>query len=308
MNMLKKDMAKTDPKYKELVGIDKFTEYSFNSLLKNRSNSNRKRRDVSEESITEQNGTEQNGTEQNNTKKGNNSRRTYPVPDEDRFDSLSQKDSSVANFTRYIKGLGYSVLRSMDPHLRDAMREVIKNWQASRLLNMAKEEKGVDKERLSRGSGRNETRNPESDDGKTTEELNDDELQDDELLTIRTATEKSRDKRETYEDDDGSGSDYDDNYWDYWYDVGSNDYYDDDESYYDYDDDFDGFEFADYGFAGRVQSDYAFKQFMKASKTNDFSDLIDVLKPSKEDLDAYGHQAADFILQCSFDKINCSYL
>ena len=47
---------------------------------------------------------------------------------------------------------------------------------------------------------------------------------------------------------------------------------------------------------------------MTGSSTDDYSDLIDVLKPTQEELDMYGHSASDFIAQCSFDKKNCSHL
>ncbi len=56
-----------------------------------------------------------------------------------------------------------------------------------------------------------------------------------------------------------------------------------------------------------MKDDYSFHQFMAVSQTNDYSDLVEVLRPSQEDLDLYGHQADDFIIQCSFDKKNCSY-
>ena len=48
--------------------------------------------------------------------------------------------------------------------------------------------------------------------------------------------------------------------------------------------------------------------FYENSKADDFSDIIDAANPTKEELQDLGHQAKDFILQCTFDKRNCSYL
>ena len=70
----------------------------------------------------------------------------------------------------------------------------------------------------------------------------------------------------------------------------------------------DDFKLEKNGFTGHIQNDYEFKQFKKASRTSDYSDLVDVLKPSQEELDRNGHQAKDLIRQCSFDKGNCSYM
>ena len=39
----------------------------------------------------------------------------------------------------------------------------------------------------------------------------------------------------------------------------------------------------------------------------DFSDLRNLVRPSREELRELGHQAKDFILQCSFDTEPCSY-
>ncbi|KAK2157086.1 hypothetical protein LSH36_199g03027 [Paralvinella palmiformis] len=109
----------------------------------------------------------------------------------------------------------------------------------------------------------------------------------------------SREKRELDESSSTPDADYD---WDSWFGDGSGEPYDPSYSNDDYG------EYEDYGFAGNIADDYAFKEFVKHSRTSDYSDLIDVLKPSREDLDAYGHQASDFILQCSFNKMNCSYV
>ena len=40
--------------------------------------------------------------------------------------------------------------------------------------------------------------------------------------------------------------------------------------------------------------------------TPDFSDIVDVLRPSHEELDDYGEKKEDFIVMCSFDTRNCS--
>lgn len=56
-----------------------------------------------------------------------------------------------------------------------------------------------------------------------------------------------------------------------------------------------------------VASDYEFDALMAHSLTADFSDLFDLLKPTSEDLEKYGHRAKDLIVQCSIDSRNCSY-
>lgn len=43
------------------------------------------------------------------------------------------------------------------------------------------------------------------------------------------------------------------------------------------------------------------------SSTLDLSDLVDILKPSIEDLDRFGYQPEELIVSCSFDKTNCSH-
>ena len=48
--------------------------------------------------------------------------------------------------------------------------------------------------------------------------------------------------------------------------------------------------------------------FYTSSTSQDFSDIIDVANPTVEELRKYGHQAEDFILQCTFDKRNCDHL
>lgn len=67
------------------------------------------------------------------------------------------------------------------------------------------------------------------------------------------------------------------------------------------------FSFDDKGFSG-IASDMDFQSFMLMSQTQDYSDLVALLKPSSDDLNQYGIMAEDFILQCSYDHGNCSYL
>jgi hypothetical protein len=67
-----------------------------------------------------------------------------------------------------------------------------------------------------------------------------------------------------------------------------------------------GFQFSDNGFSD-IASDTDFASFMEKSKTQDYSDLVPLLKPSSEELYEYGTMVDDFILQCSFDHANCTY-
>ena len=55
-----------------------------------------------------------------------------------------------------------------------------------------------------------------------------------------------------------------------------------------------------------VDTDYNCR-FLIKSTTLDLSDLVDLLKPSVNDLDEYSTQPEEFIVSCSFDKKNCSY-
>lgn len=61
-------------------------------------------------------------------------------------------------------------------------------------------------------------------------------------------------------------------------------------------------------FTYEAQHENDFQSFIAHSKTDDYSDLFDLLRPSKAELDKLGHQAEDFIIHCSFDKTNCSNL
>jgi hypothetical protein len=56
-----------------------------------------------------------------------------------------------------------------------------------------------------------------------------------------------------------------------------------------------------------VMNDYEFEDLKSKSMTADYSDLFQLQKPTVEDLDRFGHQPKDFIIQCSFDTRNCSY-
>lgn len=66
------------------------------------------------------------------------------------------------------------------------------------------------------------------------------------------------------------------------------------------------FEYQESGFSS-LANDYEFNQLMEQSTSSDYSDLFQLLKPTSEDLERYGHQPNDFIVQCSFDTRNCSY-
>ncbi|XP_070545385.1 uncharacterized protein [Ptychodera flava] len=67
--------------------------------------------------------------------------------------------------------------------------------------------------------------------------------------------------------------------------------------------------YKDNGFSGVVKGEvppdwYGFKTF---SSTPDYSDLRSVLKLTGEEIAKYGHQAEDFILQCTYDEKTCSH-
>ncbi|XP_070544098.1 uncharacterized protein [Ptychodera flava] len=72
--------------------------------------------------------------------------------------------------------------------------------------------------------------------------------------------------------------------------------------------DFENGYYRDNGFSGVVKGEvppdwYGFKTF---SSTPDYSDLRSVLKLTGEEIAKYGHQAEDFILQCTYDEKTCS--
>ncbi|XP_041464490.1 degenerin deg-1-like [Lytechinus variegatus] len=56
-----------------------------------------------------------------------------------------------------------------------------------------------------------------------------------------------------------------------------------------------------------VANDNDWEGFYRQSTADDFSDLLEVINPSKEELKLLGHQAEDFILQCTFDRRQCNY-
>ncbi|XP_070545383.1 uncharacterized protein [Ptychodera flava] len=73
--------------------------------------------------------------------------------------------------------------------------------------------------------------------------------------------------------------------------------------------DFENGYYRDNGFSGVVKGEvppdwYGFKTF---SSTPDYSDLRSVLKLTGEEIAKYGHQAEDFILQCTYDEKTCSH-
>ena len=45
--------------------------------------------------------------------------------------------------------------------------------------------------------------------------------------------------------------------------------------------------------------------FVSFSSSPDFSDLRDVFALSSEEIADYGHQEEDFILQCTYNELNC---
>jgi hypothetical protein len=306
MNMLKKDLAKEDWRYKDLVNIDKYAQYQINNLFGN-DISLRKRRDLSG--------------------------KIHPMPSSS-SDNKRKVNEENAKKTLRKSAVEHAILKRLNPEIRDTMSDIM---QRRRLMIQRNKLRMTNE--ASRGGSNNSADNTDKTNelSKDNVEVHGDsaptagsELQDEELLDASESDAdviRSRDKRQALPLADivldSSGDDYQVYDWDSWNNAGE---YDPDYpeyadyTYTDYDDswqsddaanedyNWDEFAFEDYGFAGKVQSEYKFKQFMKASKTEDYSDLVDVLKPTKEDLDAYGHQASDFILQCSFDKTNCSYL
>eukprot|EP00057_Strongylocentrotus_purpuratus_P008108 XP_011662582.1 PREDICTED: degenerin mec-10-like [Strongylocentrotus purpuratus] len=70
--------------------------------------------------------------------------------------------------------------------------------------------------------------------------------------------------------------------------------------------DTDGFDFHEYDWTN-VSDDDDWEGFYKQSTSDDFSDLLEVVNPTREELKVMGHQAEDFILQCTFDRHQCNY-
>ncbi|CAH1780635.1 unnamed protein product [Owenia fusiformis] len=98
---------------------------------------------------------------------------------------------------------------------------------------------------------------------------------------------------DNYEDD---GDEYDSDPYDDYYDN----YYDNGDDYYPEE----RFEFEDTGFSEIEPNDYF--GFLQNSQTQDLSDLVGIVVPTTDEMDSYGHTFEDFVLQCSFDKKNCS--
>lgn len=49
-----------------------------------------------------------------------------------------------------------------------------------------------------------------------------------------------------------------------------------------------------------------FHKMMQVASTMDLSDVRDSLHPLRDELDKFGHQYPDFIVQCSFDQDDCN--
>ena len=47
--------------------------------------------------------------------------------------------------------------------------------------------------------------------------------------------------------------------------------------------------------------------FVTFSATADYRDLVDVPKLSRDEVQEFGHQKTDFIVQCSYDEKKCSF-
>ncbi|XP_030832762.1 amiloride-sensitive sodium channel subunit alpha [Strongylocentrotus purpuratus] len=65
------------------------------------------------------------------------------------------------------------------------------------------------------------------------------------------------------------------------------------------------FEFSENGWDG-VSGGEDWQGFYEASKADDYSDFLNVINPTKEELEQYGHQLEDFIVQCTFDRRPCN--
>ncbi|XP_054755872.2 amiloride-sensitive sodium channel subunit gamma-like [Lytechinus pictus] len=66
------------------------------------------------------------------------------------------------------------------------------------------------------------------------------------------------------------------------------------------------FDYQEYDWDG-VTNDNDWQGFYRQSTADDFSDLLDVINPTRQELEDMGHQAEDFILQCTFDRRPCNY-
>ncbi|XP_038073616.1 uncharacterized protein LOC119741792 [Patiria miniata] len=70
--------------------------------------------------------------------------------------------------------------------------------------------------------------------------------------------------------------------------------------------DFD-FQYEQYFDWGDLEDENDWASFYERSTSPDYSDFIDIVNPTREELKTLGHQAKDMILQCTFDKKLCSY-
>ncbi|XP_030852712.1 amiloride-sensitive sodium channel subunit alpha [Strongylocentrotus purpuratus] len=67
------------------------------------------------------------------------------------------------------------------------------------------------------------------------------------------------------------------------------------------------FDFSFYDTWEGITDENDWQAIYNQSQSPDFSDLRALLNPTQAELQEYGHQAEDFILQCSFDQRACSY-
>ena len=56
----------------------------------------------------------------------------------------------------------------------------------------------------------------------------------------------------------------------------------------------------------KVDDAYDFHGFLSSAKTEDYSDLQDILRPTQTEYDKWGHKLKDLIVQCSFDRSDCN--
>ncbi|XP_041464801.1 amiloride-sensitive sodium channel subunit beta-like [Lytechinus variegatus] len=55
-----------------------------------------------------------------------------------------------------------------------------------------------------------------------------------------------------------------------------------------------------------VHDEYDWKGFYTASQADDLSDFINVVNPSKDELNDYGHTLEDFVIQCTYNQKTCN--
>ncbi|XP_071965394.1 epithelial sodium channel subunit alpha-like [Antedon mediterranea] len=67
------------------------------------------------------------------------------------------------------------------------------------------------------------------------------------------------------------------------------------------------FVYDDYYNWGNIENPNDWRAIYDNSVSQDYSDVVKALNPTKEELRDHGHQARDFILQCTFDKRMCNY-